>query len=231
MTGRPLPEQRRRRSIVKADRQKFLDALSAGWAVRHAAKLTGVGFQRWYALREQDEAFARAWAEAAEQGTQALENEARRRAVDGYEEFTHDGEGNLLRRVHRYDGALLQTLLKGRRPEVYKERPAIEVENHPVRLVIVSAFGRPDIELEPARELPEAQRALPGPAPACRECGLTGGRHLEGCTQAPGARGAAPVVQRALPAPREEPEVAPEDPPPRSLAGYRVERFDPDPDT
>jgi hypothetical protein len=123
----PSPAQRRRRAVTVAQRTKFLDALAAGWAVRHAARHSGVDFRRWYELRDKDEEFAHAWGESFEQGTQALEDEARRRAVDGYDEDTFDGEGNLQRRVHRYDGALLQTLLKGRRPEVYRD-------NAPARL-------------------------------------------------------------------------------------------------
>jgi hypothetical protein len=36
-----------------------------------------------------------------------LEDEALRRAVDGYDEETFDGESTLVRRVRRHDGALL----------------------------------------------------------------------------------------------------------------------------
>jgi hypothetical protein len=146
-TRAPLPAERRKRRIAKKDRDRFLEALAAGWAVRHAAKLAGHGFQRWYELREQDEGFAVAWAEAIEQGTQRLEDEALRRAVDGYDEETFNGEGEMVRRVRRYDGALLQTLLKGRRPEVYREGAAVEVKT-PAVFVLESAFARTgDIEV------------------------------------------------------------------------------------
>lgn len=127
-TKAPLPKQRRRQSITAAQRKKFLEALAAGWAVRHAASHSGVHFRRWYELREKDEAFATEWSEVFEQGTQALEDEARRRAVDGYHEDTHDGSGKLVRRVHRYDGSLLQTLLKARRPEVYRDNAPARLE-------------------------------------------------------------------------------------------------------
>jgi hypothetical protein len=121
VTTKPLPEQRRRRTITPKQREQFLEALAAGWAVRHAARLSGVDFRRWYELRDTDEAFAQAWTDAVELGTQALEDEARRRAVDGWDEDYTDGDGKLIRRVRRYDGSLLQTLLKGRRPEVYRD--------------------------------------------------------------------------------------------------------------
>ncbi len=153
----PDTRQRRRGRIAKKDRVTFLEALAAGWAVRHAAKLAGHGFQRWYELRDTDEDFAAAWVEAIEQGTQRLEDEALRRAVDGYDEETFDGEGTLVRRVRRYDGALLQTLLKGRRPEKYREGAAVEVKT-PAVFVIDSAFARREpievVEAEPPVELP-----------------------------------------------------------------------------
>jgi hypothetical protein len=159
-TRAPLPAERRKRRIAKKDRDKFLEALAAGWAVRHAAKLAGHGFQRWYELRDDDESFAAAWAEAIEQGTQRLEDEALRRAVDGYDEETFNGEGEMVRRVRRYDGALLQTLLKGRRPEVYREGAAVELKT-PAVFVLESAFARSsEIEVVPAGrplELPRGE--------------------------------------------------------------------------
>lgn len=155
----PDTRQRRRGRITKKDRETFLTALAAGWAVRHAAKLAGHSFQRWYELRDSDEDFAGAWAEAIEQGTQRLEDEALRRAVDGYDEETFDGEDTLVRRVRRYDGALLQMLLKGRRPETYREGAAVEMMM-PAVFVIESAFARADIEAvqaEPPLELPRGE--------------------------------------------------------------------------
>jgi hypothetical protein len=153
----PLSAERRKRRIARKDRDRFLEALAAGWAVRHAAKLAGHGFQRWYELRDQDEDFAAAWSEAIEQGTQRLEDEALRRAVDGYDEETFNGEGEMVRRVRRYDGALLQTLLKGRRPEVYREGAAVELKT-PAVFVLESAFARTgEIEVVP----PEPPLALP----------------------------------------------------------------------
>jgi hypothetical protein len=159
-TRAPLPAERRRGRIAKKDRAAFLSALESGWAVRHAAKLTGHGFQRWYELRDEDEEFAADWAEAIEQGTQRLEDEALRRAVEGYDEETFDGAGELIRRVRRYDGALLQTLLKGRRPEIYREGAAVELKT-PAVFVLESAFARNgDIEVvaaKPPLELPQGE--------------------------------------------------------------------------
>jgi hypothetical protein len=120
VTNAPLPAERRRLRIARRDRDVFLDALSHGWSVKHAAQLTGRAFQRFYDLRAQDEEFAEAWRQALERGTQVLEDEARRRAVDGVEDFALDKFGvEHPKRV--YSDHLLMFLLRARRPDVYRD--------------------------------------------------------------------------------------------------------------
>jgi hypothetical protein len=123
----PKPTQRRRRPMPAKAREKFLEALAAGWSVTHAATRAGHARQRFYEARERDEGFAFAWGEAVEAGTDRLEDEAFRRAVEGYDEDTFDGEGKLIKRVRRYDNATIQALLKGRRPEKYREPATVEL--------------------------------------------------------------------------------------------------------
>lgn len=128
MTVRPpLTAERRRKSVRPAQRETFLEALRAGWTVRHAAQHAGFHHGRAYELRGSDETFAEAWDEALEVGTQVLEDELRRRAVDGWDEDQYDGEGNLVRRVRRYSPALLIFSLKARRPDVYRDNARVEV--------------------------------------------------------------------------------------------------------
>jgi hypothetical protein len=151
----PTPAQRRRRSLTKKDRETFLEAMAAGWSVRHAAERTGRHFQAFYTERDRDEKFAASWAEAKEQGIQRLEDEALRRGVEGYDEETFDGEGQLLRRVHRFDSPLLQLRLKAARPEVYRENAGVELKT-PAIFVLQSAFGPThDIEAEAVESPPE----------------------------------------------------------------------------
>ena len=103
--------KRRHSPITATDCRAFLEALEHGWSVKNAAERTTHPRQKFYELREKDEAFAAEWAEAYKAGTEALEDEARRRAVDGYDESTFDGKGDLIRRVHRYSDALMHRLL------------------------------------------------------------------------------------------------------------------------
>jgi len=122
----PAVKQRRRRSVSAKERKTFLDALRQGYSVTHAARPTGHARQRMYELREQDEEFAAAWSDAWEAGTDLLEDELRRRAL-GYDEVTYDGDGNVLRRVHRFDTPAIVMALKARRPDLYRDNARVEV--------------------------------------------------------------------------------------------------------
>ena len=158
----PKPEQRRRRSIPPKAREKFLEALAAGWSVRHAAALTTHAFQRWYELRAADEEFAESWAQAVEQGTQALEDEARRRAVDGWEEPVFQ-QGELAGTVRKYSDQLLTLLLRGRRPAMYREGATVDLSTTVNQLHIAPDPERTARVLAKLREVgllthvPEAQ--------------------------------------------------------------------------
>lgn len=61
----------------------FLEALGQGLSVTGACEMAGVGRGRVYEWRRDDPAFAGAWDEAIEAGTDYLEDEAKRRAAGG----------------------------------------------------------------------------------------------------------------------------------------------------
>ena len=116
----PKPAERRRRRIPPRTREKFLEALAAGWSVRHAATLTTHAFQRWYELRAADEEFAEAWAQAVEQGTQRIEDEMLRRGVEGWDEPVFQ-KGELVGHIRRYSDQMLAQLHRIRRPDLYRD--------------------------------------------------------------------------------------------------------------
>lgn len=71
----------------------FLEALTATGVVASACRAAGVATATVYARRRTDADFAAAWDQALEDATDALEQEARRRAVEGIEEpIVHKGE-------------------------------------------------------------------------------------------------------------------------------------------
>lgn len=99
----------------------FLSALAEVGVVRYACKAAGVDSGLVYAKRKADETFAASWAEALENASDSLEEEAVRRAKDGIVEIVV-GKNGEIHENRKYSDTLLIFLLKGARPEKYRER-------------------------------------------------------------------------------------------------------------
>jgi len=98
-----------------------------GGNVTLAANKAGVDRRTIARLRLADPTFEEAWEEAREESADLLEIEARRRALEGWDEpvFGSGGPGKGTEEVgvvRKYDTTLLIFLLKGERPEKYRER-------------------------------------------------------------------------------------------------------------
>jgi len=112
-----------RKSKLTPERQQhFIKALSETGSVSTAAALAGLSRTRVYELRKVDPAFATAWEEAEEIAADRLENEARRRAVEGVPEplvsagkLVRDDDGQPMM-IRRYSDNLLLALMRARRP-------------------------------------------------------------------------------------------------------------------
>ena len=105
----------------------FLEALCDSGNVSESAKIANVSRVFVYEQRRADELFAAAWDDALDQASDLLEKEARRRAHDGWDEpvFGSMGQGlgsGQIGMVHKYSDTLLIFLLKGAKPEKYRER-------------------------------------------------------------------------------------------------------------
>jgi hypothetical protein len=85
----------------------FLEALRETATVTEACRVAGIGRATAYRARQQDEAFAVAWADVEEESTETLESVAVQRAKDGSD-------------------TLMIFLLKSRRPQKYRENVKIE---------------------------------------------------------------------------------------------------------
>ena len=84
--------------------------------------------------------------EASEDAADSLEAEARRRAVEGVEEPVGWYKGQAGGVVRKYSDTLLIFLLKGRRPELYRERfehsgPSDEPTITEIRRIVVRPEG------------------------------------------------------------------------------------------
>jgi hypothetical protein len=132
--------------------EAFLASLREVPVVTRACEVVGIERSTAYRRREADETFAAAWDDAMEAGIDRAEQEAFRRAVDGYHEpLTHQGHITYhVKRdkhgrpvldehglpvplvdesgqpvpltVRKHSDALLSLILKGRRKKVYADR-------------------------------------------------------------------------------------------------------------
>lgn len=101
----------------------FIEAFMETASVSGACRELGIQRSSAYRRRQADEAFALAWADADEAITDALEEEAYRRAVKGVEEPRTVAGKEVA--VKRFSDRLLEMMLKARRPEKYRERVEI----------------------------------------------------------------------------------------------------------
>ena len=102
-------------------RQAFLAALAETANVLKSSELTKIARRMAYDWRAADPDFADAWERALDIGADALEDEAVRRAVEGVDEPVFY-QGEAVGVVRKYSDTLLIFLLKGRRPEKYRDR-------------------------------------------------------------------------------------------------------------
>lgn len=106
-------------------RAEFLDALAETASVVRACEVSGVPRRTAYDWRRDDEEFAAEWERALDIGTDALEDEATRRAFEGVDEPVHY-QGVATSTIRKYSDTLLMFMLKARRPDKFKERSAQE---------------------------------------------------------------------------------------------------------
>lgn len=105
----------------------FITALGTNGNVTDSARAAGVDRPHAYAVRDKDPVFAAQWKDALYRASDVLEAEARRRAVEGFEEPVYQG-GVRVGAIRRYSDNLLITLLKAAKPEKYRERHSVEVD-------------------------------------------------------------------------------------------------------
>ena len=136
-------------------------------SVAKAAKRAGYSHRCAYLYRDRDPAFAEAWNDAYEAGTDLMEDELHRRAVTGVREPILY-QGVVVKYVRRYSDSLLLAGLKCRRPDKWRENYHI-THDHQIGLHVrveqdVALVGR---KLQEALERSEGvtvdQPALPAP--------------------------------------------------------------------
>jgi hypothetical protein len=106
-------------------RETFLAKLTETCCVLRSAEAAGINRVRLYEMRAADPEFAEAWAKALDAGTDVLEAEAIRRAVEGVDEPVFQG-GELVGHVRKYSDTLLARLLDAHKPEKYRQRSEVK---------------------------------------------------------------------------------------------------------
>lgn len=109
-----------RHEWTQAAETAFLEALAEGFSVSAAAGRAGFSRATVYQRRKDNAVFAEAWDNAYEMGSDVLEDEARRRAIEGTDRPVYQG-GALVGLVREYSDRLLELMLKARRPDRFRE--------------------------------------------------------------------------------------------------------------
>lgn len=108
-------------------REKFLKALSEFHGnVSKALEAVKISRMAAYDWKKDDPDFSQEWDDVVEAGTEELEQEAWRRAHEGWEEPVFY-QGEVVGAVRKFSDTLLMFTLKGRRPEKYRENSKVEV--------------------------------------------------------------------------------------------------------
>ena len=102
-------------------RAAFLSALEETANVKLSCEQSGLPRQTAYDWRRADGQFAEAWEAALDIGTDALEDEAVRRAMQGTDKPVYY-QGDECGTVREYSDTLLIFMLKARRPDRFKDR-------------------------------------------------------------------------------------------------------------
>ncbi len=112
--------------IQHPKKRVFLQAYSTCGNVTQAARIAGVDRATHYVWLETDEQYAEAFQQAQEAAADYLEQEAWRRATQGVEQDVFYKDKKIATK-REYSDTLLIFLLKGIRPDKYKERAQTEL--------------------------------------------------------------------------------------------------------
>jgi hypothetical protein len=130
-------------NTARVKKPVFLAAYAETGTITAAAKLANISRHTHYDWMKADEEYRVAFADAEEKAIDALEQEARRRAIVGTEEPVYH-QGKVVGMIRKYSDTLLIFLLKGNRPGKYRERYEISgSEDAPLRVISGSNGHQP----------------------------------------------------------------------------------------
>lgn len=113
-TRNPIPLEKRKRTFLHV-------LIETGGNVTMACKSVRISRTQAYAWRREDPDFKTGWELALDLSTQALEDEATKRAMFGTNRPVFYG-GKVVGHIREKSDLLLMFMLKGRKPETYRDR-------------------------------------------------------------------------------------------------------------
>lgn len=131
-----------RTKLTRSKQKKFLKALAETANVSAACKAIDFSRSSIYDRKKADKEFSARWDEAVDIAIDKLELEVRRRALHGTRKGVYY-KGQRVATEREYSDALAMFILKGHRPEKYRENVKAEVVND-VRLHVVYDDERAD---------------------------------------------------------------------------------------
>jgi len=124
-----MSEQTIEQMRMDGEKALFIDKLAHGYSVTGAARAIKKSRQRVYQWRDEDPEFREAWKAALPEGIDTLQDEARRRAVDGVAEpIIIDGQ--VVGQRIKYSDTLLMFLLKALDRAKFGDSSKIEHSGH-----------------------------------------------------------------------------------------------------
>jgi hypothetical protein len=155
MPGRRNDGSIQSRATTFASQSRFLEEYARLGTITHACRAAHIDPKRHYEWMERDPSYVERFEVAKQEAIDTLEREARRRAVEGVEEPVGWYKGEPGGYVKRYSDLLLIFLLKGARPERYRDNYRIEhtgADGGPIKMETVPI----DVESLP----PDARRGI-----------------------------------------------------------------------
>ncbi len=112
--------------LSKRKRKIFLQTLARTGKVKHSAQMAGYQDSKTLRMvRLKDEEFSQAWDDASDAAADIMEDEAMRRATEGVMEPEYYKGGVVGHKV-KYSDTLLQFLLKGARPDKFRDNIKVD---------------------------------------------------------------------------------------------------------
>jgi hypothetical protein len=112
--------------VTAEKKARFLAALAQGCTISTAARTLNIDPRSFYRHKVDEPDFAEDWEAAYKEGTERLEEEAKRRAAEGWDEPVYY-QGDIVGYVRKYDSTLLMFTLKARDRDRYSDKSETKI--------------------------------------------------------------------------------------------------------